>query len=121
MPGSFQVGIAKKFWTRFEWQRFEKHPEWIKGHNDGESLSGGFAVGIPGEVRIIFRPFLGGYFWNSDPVYHIETDVVYRALYFNPVTGEETQLGTVKPDSEGTWVSPRVSAFQDWVLALIAE
>ncbi|MEI6578514.1 MAG: DUF4038 domain-containing protein, partial [Eubacteriales bacterium] len=121
LPGSFQVGIAKKFWTRFEWQNFEKHPEWINRHNDGESISGGFAVGIPGKVRIIFRPFLGGFFWNSDPVYQIEKDVTYRAVYFNPVTGDETDLGIISPDADGTWVSPRVNAFQDWILALIAD
>ncbi len=121
LPGSFQLGAAKKFWTRFEWWKFEKHPEWIDNPCSGEAVDGCFAAGIPGQVRVIFRPFMGGSFWNSEPIRHIEADVQYRAIYFNPVTGEETDLGLITPDESGTWVSPRVNAFQDWIIALIAE
>lgn len=121
LPGSFQLGVAKKFWTSFPWWRFEQHPEWIDKPCTENGMDGCFSVGIPEKVRIIYRPFMGGSFWNSDPIRHIENDVTYRACYFNPVTGEETDLGIVTPDSEGTWVSPRVNAFQDWVIALIAE
>jgi hypothetical protein len=87
----------------------------------GQALDGCFAVGIPGEIHVIFRPFMGGSFWNSDPIRYIEKDITYRAFNFNPITGEETDLGLVTPNEEGTWVSPRVNAFQDWVIVLIAQ
>jgi hypothetical protein len=119
LPGSFQIGIAKKFITRFEWWRFEPHQEWIERPCTYDAINGSFCAGIPGEVRVIFEPWFGGNFWGNHRIYGIEKDVTYRAMYFNPITGEETDLGTVKPDGDGTWVSPRVNAFQDWVIALI--
>ena len=121
LPGSFQIGMAKKFITKFDWWRFEPHPEWIENPCSYNAMDGSFSVGIPGEVRIIFKPFYGGSFWGEDRIYGIEKDAVYRAFYFNPVTGEETDLGIVAPDENGTWVTPRVNAFQDWVVALVRE
>ena len=121
LPGSFQLGIAKKFISRFEWWRFERHQEWIANPCSYGEVDGAFCAGIPGEVRLIFKPFFGGSFWGQDAIYGIEKGVTYRALYFNPVNGEETDLGIVAPDENGTWVTPRVNAFQDWVVALVRE
>ncbi len=28
LPGSFQTGLARKFFDRYDWWRFEPHPEW---------------------------------------------------------------------------------------------
>ena len=119
LPGSFQIGAAKKFLTKFEWWRFEPHQEWIEKPCSCENLDGLFCAGIPGEVRVIFKPHFGGSFWGEDKVLGIEKDVTYRAVYFNPVTGGEKDLGAVVPDADGSWVSPRVNAFQDWVIALV--
>ena len=119
LPGSFQIGEAKKLWCRFEWWRFENHPEWIDNPCSGQAMDGCYAVGIPEKVRIIFRPFWGGYS-NGAPIRHIEQGIRYNAFYFNPVTGEETGLGVVTPDETGSWVSPHVNAIQDWVIVLYA-
>jgi hypothetical protein len=37
----------------------------------------------------------------------------------NPFTGDMTALWIDEPDSNGTWRTPRVDAFQDWIFALI--
>jgi len=121
LPGSFQLGAAKKFISRFEWWRFERRQEWTDKPCSYENVDGLFCVGIPGEVRLIFKPFFGGNFWGTDKIFGIEKDAAYRACYFNPVTGEETDLGIVEPDEDGAWTTPRVKAFQDWVVALVRE
>ncbi len=118
LPGSEQVGLGKKLLSRFDWWRFEFHPEWTESACSLDNLNGYFAAGIPGEVRVIFRPFLGGAFFGEDLVYGLEKDVRYEAFYFNPINGDERRLGSVTPDEEGTWRSPRVTAFQDWVLVM---
>lgn len=120
LPGSFQVGAAKKLWTRFDWWKFEMHPEWIEKPCSLSAMDGSFAAGIPGKVRVIFRPFWGGY-TGKLTIKGLEPGVRYRAFHFNPVTGEETDCGYAQPDESGAWVSPQVNAFQDWATVLYAE
>lgn len=112
------MGLGKKLLSRFDWWRFQPHPQWTQAPCSLDNLDGYFAAGIPGEVRVIFRPFLGGAFFGDDLVYGLEKDVPYEAFYFNPINGNEIRLGVIVPDEEGTWRSPRVNAFQDWVLVV---
>lgn len=120
LPGSFQVGAAKKLLTRFAWWDFELHPEWVDKPCSLTAMDGVFASGIPGRARVIFRPFWGGY-TDRLAIHGIESDVRYRAFHFNPVTGEQTDCGYAEPDGAGTWRSPKVNAFQDWVTVLYVE
>lgn len=55
LPGSQQLGYLKQYLTRFQWWRFEQHPEWVENPCSGEALDGNFAMGIPGEVRLFFK------------------------------------------------------------------
>ena len=119
LPGSLHIGLCKKYLTRFAWWRFERHPEWIEQPCSGEAMDGHFAMGIPGEVRLFFKPNFGGDFWGSVEIRHIEPDIRYRAERMNPITGEVTDLGPVAPDAAGSWRMPRVDAFQDWIYALV--
>jgi len=48
----------------------------------------------------------------------IESDTKYRAFYYCPQSGNETEIGTVNPDADGNWQSPRPPIFQDWLLVL---
>jgi len=122
LPGSAQIGFAKKFLSQFEWWRFEPHPEWIKNSACSyEAADGCFAAGIPGEARVIFNPWYGGLFWGDVPIEDIEKDVAYHAYCFNTINGETIDLGPVVPDENGSWRPPRSKIFQDWVIALIAE
>lgn len=121
LQGSFQVGLGRRLFERYAWWQFEDHPEWTKKPCSGEDLDGFFAAGIPRIVRIVFKPFMGGSFWGEDEICNLEPDVSYRAFYFNPVNGNMRDLGRAEPDCQGCWRSPRVDAFQDWVLVLEAE
>lgn len=121
LPGSLHIGLCKQYLTRFDWWRFEPHPEWVEQPCSGEAMDGHFAVGIPGEVRLIFKPNFGGDFWGAIEIRHIEPNVIYHAERMNPITGEVTGLGPVTPDESGTWRTPRIDAFQDWIFTLIAD
>ena len=113
LPGSTQLGLAKKLLEEYPWWRFEPHPEWVDPHsttlcvphaqwyddNQQFAARGGkwdlpYAAGIPGEVRIIYIP--GHYYnWSAPTVKHLERDVPYHAFYFNPASGKRYNLGTV--------------------------
>ena len=116
LPGSGQLGLAKRLLERYEWWRFEPHPEWVEPHWTEEKYSAPFAGGIPGEVRVIY---LSWYHPNA-VVKDIEKVADYRAYLWNPVDGSEQDLGAVTPDADGNWPLPMPSLplLQDWVLVL---
>jgi hypothetical protein len=122
LPGSSHVALGKRFLERFEWWRFEPHPEWIQPHWTEENYFAPFAAGIPGKTRVIYFPPV---WFGSGVVTAIEKDASYRAYLFNPVTAEETDLGVVTPDENGNWEPPcgnppwkLLPILQDWVLVL---
>ena len=118
LPGSGQLGLAKRLLERFAWWQFEPHPEWVEPHATPDEPFQPYAAGIPGQVRIVFLPWP---VWGIT-VRDIEQGTRYRAFLFNPATGEETDLGTIEPNPEGHWrIHPdRPPIFQDWVLVLDA-
>lgn len=114
LPGSRQLGYAKRLLSRYPWWRMEPHPEWVDPHFAKPNYNAAYAAGIPGELRIIFSPAL----WNSPQVKGIESGVKYRAFFFNPATGKEQQIGAVAPDADGNWRVPVFPVLQDWVIVL---
>lgn len=118
LPGSGQLGLAKRLLERYQWWRFEPHQEWICPAAGEDDYFGPYAAGIPGEVRVI-------YFWhptapwsNTMLVRNIERSARYRAFFFDPRHGREYPLGPVQPDAEGAWPVPVQPTMQDWVLVL---
>jgi hypothetical protein len=119
LPGSAQLGRAKRLLERYEWWRFEPHPEWVEPHWSEQNYTAPYAAGIPGEVRVLFLPW----FTSTVLVKGLEPGVPYRAFLFNPADGSEQALGGVTPDEQGDWRLPlaRLPIFQDWVLVLERE
>jgi len=113
LPGSAQLGIAKRLFMRYEWWRFEAHPEWVEPHWTREDYVQAYAAGIPGHVRILFFPG-----WSSPGVKHLEKGVNYKAFFFNPANEREYPLPRVQSDDEGTWKPSPPPIFQDWVLVM---
>ena len=99
---------------RYEWWRFESHPEWAEPHWNKKKYLWPYAAGIPREVRVIFTPPK----WDMPKIKKLEPDVNYRAFFFNPATGKEHDCGPVKPDRTGTWTPPVPPIYQDWVIVL---
>ena len=48
----------------------------------------------------------------------LEAGRAYHAYFFDPVTGEEVEIGEVTADAHGVWQSPGPPIFQDWVLVV---
>lgn len=134
LPGSGQLGLAKRFLSRYPWWNFEPHPEWVdpcwtEELNAMQFTCGrhevSMAAGIPGKVRIIYRP-VGG---CLRVVKNLEKGVRYKFGLFNPVDGAEMEIGDVQPDASGNW-NPScpgcpswqpVPIYQDWVFVLEAK
>ncbi len=46
----------------------------------------------------------------------MEPGRAYHAYFFDPVTGEDVEIGEVSAGADGVWQSPDPPIFQDWVL-----
>ena len=82
-----------------------------------DAFSAPFAAGIPGQVRIVYSP-------TSNPVtlHQLESDAAYVATYFDPASGQRTQIGPIVPDVNGSvTVAPPAGADADWVLIVEAK
>ena len=128
LPGSKQLGIAKKLLEKYQWWKFESHPDWIEVEVSEENKKNHYSpycAGIPGEVRVVYIPL----FYNNFKIKEIEEGISYRGYLFNPANGRELDIGNVIPDGEGKWQLPelvegsgvRLPIYQDWILVLEAR
>jgi hypothetical protein len=114
LPGSGQLGLAKSLLARYPWWRFQPHPDWIDPHWTAQNYMQPYGAGVSGEVRIFYFPRTG----RVDHVVRgLEPDIRYRAFWWNPVTGAETNLETVAGDSR-EWRPTPPPIFQDYVLVM---
>jgi len=75
-----------------------------------------YAAGVPSGVRIVYVP-------SGEPVvlHKLEPQARYTAACFDPVTGQQKDLGIVRPQADGSWTSPTPpTGNHDWVLILDA-
>jgi len=114
LPGSKQVGLGKKFLLRYEWWRFEPHPEWADPHWSKDAYQQPYGGGIPGQLRLIYIPATR----KLPKVVNLEWTISYRAFFFDPATGEEHEVGDVAADSSGSWQVPITPTYADYVLVL---
>lgn len=114
LPGSADVALGKRILERFQWWRFEPHPEWMEPHATEKDPFQPVCAGISGRVRVAYLPT----FWTPPVVKALEAGAAYRATYINPSTGVETVLGTAAANEKGEWPCPRGPIFRDWVLVL---
>ena len=113
LPGSGQVGLAKRLLERYEWWRLQPMPESVEPHWTTDNHVAPYAAGIPGELRIVFLPP-----HQCPLVKQLAPQAEHRAFYWNPSDGTELDLGTVQSDPEGNWQPPRPPIFRDWVLVV---
>lgn len=114
LPGSAQVGMAKRLLERYPWWKIEPHPEWVEPHWNEQNYFLPFAGGIPGELRLVYVPA----YQRQVTFRELEPGITYRALLCDPATGQEIPLGEVRGDNNGTWVTPVLPKFQDWLIVL---
>jgi len=115
LPGSGQLGIAKRLFERYRWWEFEPRPEWVEPHASEDNCFLPYAAGIPGVVRVFYSPRP-----RADlKVTGIEDGARYHAFWLDPRTGKEYDLGIVEPNEQHTWSPPgRAPLFQDMVLVM---
>ncbi len=93
-------------------------PPW--GKLDSLPSDGPFApqcLGIRDGVRIIYVPQP-----DSIILRDLETDAVYRASYFDPVSGEESPMKAIAGDKKGRCLcAPPSGTEHDWVLVLTLD
>ncbi|HTB96860.1 MAG TPA: DUF4038 domain-containing protein [Terracidiphilus sp.] len=113
LPGSGQLGMAKRLLSHYSWWKLAPHAELIEPRWNKEDYWKPFAAEIPGEAVLAFTPasYSGAAFRNLKPG-------SYRAFFFNPADGSETEIGTITPDADGSWKIAEVPIFQDWVVVL---
>lgn len=116
LPGSRQVGIGGRFFSRFPWWELQHQPDWYDKSKKENDPYGTIAVGIPGKLRIYYSPNC----WNPPVVKALEPGLVYNAWYFDPVTGAELALGSVRGNAEGRWTPPFPPEVHDWIVVLEA-
>jgi len=128
LPGSYQLGLAKRLLEKYPWHLFEPHPEWIEAKVSEANQARHYypyIAGIPGRVRIAYLPF----FYPQVTIKGLEEGVSYRAFLWNPVNGDKIPCAPVRAEN-GEWPLPpleregiswvRLPVFQDWVLVLEA-
>ncbi len=119
LPGSRQVGLAKRLLEKFDWWKFEPHPEWAtwqrKDSKHGE-FEVPYAAGIPNKVRVIYVPF-------AEPVtlHGLGAGVSYSIRQYNPRTGDLKAPRPAKPDARGDFVCTPESTGGDWVALVEAS
>ncbi len=113
LPGSGQLGMAKKLLMRYSWWKLEAKPEIIEPHWTKGDYWQPFAGQIPGEVAIAFCPA-----FTKPAVFHQLESGVHKAFFFNPANGNELPIGDITPDADGTWKVPEIPIFQDWVIVV---
>jgi len=124
LPGSTQLGVAKKLLEKYEWWKLEPHPEWIEPHWTDKDFSAPYCAGIPRKLRICYFPHMP---WGQVKICKLEKGLIYWAKLFNPVNGTEKPLGKVRADKKGEWIVQKgwgtgafftFPLYQDWVLLM---
>lgn len=122
LPGSGQLGRAKRLLERFRWWAFTSHPEWIEPHADEEHPMAPYAAGIPHEVRVFFisSEAVWSVWSGKTQLRELEPDQPYNIYYVDPKTGREYEQTPVIPNEDGSYVLPKPPIFQDWIIVLAA-
>ena len=120
LPGSGQLGLAKKLLERYEWWRFETHPEWVEPHQTPEDRLAPYVAGVPGKVRVVFIPGEAvRYAINGQmKMVGLEASAKYHTFYFDPKTATEYDQPSASADPGGDYVLPKPPILQDWVFVL---
>jgi hypothetical protein len=113
--GSMHVSVGKHILEKFEWWRFEPHPEWLSSteEKDDRGLIAA-AAGIPGEVRMFYFAKK-----TKQKLLQLEPNVKYAVTFISPIDGKEYPSSqSLEADTDGSCDVPHRPINQDWVLVL---
>jgi len=118
LPGSRHLGIGKGLLARYRWWNLRAMPGSVEPHWTREDYVQPYSAAIPGELHITFIPFSLAGRSRRVTIKGLVAGRPYRALFFNPSTGKEHEIGKVSPDSDGNWEAPPPPIIRDWVLVV---
>ena len=113
LPGSAQLGLAKKLLQRYSWWKLVPQPELVEPHWTAQNYWQAFAGHIPGEAVFAFSPV-----GTKALRFHGLVTGDYQGFFFNPSDGTEQAFGEVRPDATGSYQAPEFPIFRDWVIVL---
>ena len=116
LPGSDQLGLAKKLLLRYSWWKLVARPEMVEPHWTNGNYWQAFAGHIPGEAVIAFCPV-----GRKAVAFKSLEAGAYRGFFFNLSDGTEQAFGDVRPDANGNYQAPEFPIFRDWVIVLHQE
>jgi Protein of unknown function (DUF4038)/Domain of unknown function (DUF5060)/Putative collagen-binding domain of a collagenase len=116
LPGSGQVGLAKRFLTRFSWWKLEPRPDLVTPRWSKSDYWQPYAGEIPGEAVVVYCPS------GMQAIQFSGLNArQYNATFFNPSDGSEQPIGKISTDASGAWKAPEFPIFQDWVILLVQK
>jgi hypothetical protein len=118
LPGSAQLGAARRILERYKWWCFEPHQDWVEPCAGEKDVLGPYCAGIPGEVRVYYFPTPILPWTQIHLASKLEQNVEYSACYVDPKTGKDYPIGRVNTLGDGTWRIPAPQIIQDWVLVI---
>ena len=117
LPGSAQLGLAKRILERWPTERFAPHPEWVTPHASPEQPQQASAAGVDGLVRLFYLP--ANLVWGPPTFTALPPGGTFQVTLISPVDGSEHPLGAQTADGDGCWKpAQRLPIYQDWLLAI---
>jgi hypothetical protein len=121
LPGAGHVALGKRLLQRYDWWRFEPHPEWVEPHWTTQDYVQPYAAGIPGQVRVHYFPWSTATGWRREGGFALaglEAGVTYNAAFVDPKSGKEYRRGEISGNAEGKAKIEHPPVMQDWLLIL---
>ena len=119
-PGSRQLGLGARLLEQLPWWKLEPHDlsnadtAWVEPmeHHTGTEI---WAAGTDDGLRIFYfaEPLV---VWRPIELRHLDASRRYRVCFFNPITGDYHEAGTINRAS--AWRLPKPPVMQDWVVIL---
>jgi hypothetical protein len=112
--------MAKALLMRYSWWKLEPNPDLIDPRWSKADYWKPFAAEIPGQAVFAYTPaaYNGAVGLRGLAAFRNLKASGYRAFFFNPADGSETEIGSISPDASGSWKIGEFPIFQDWVVVL---
>lgn len=117
LGGSRQIGLAKQLLDAYPWWTVRPTPRNTTHHASSADRIGPYAAVLDGDIRIVFIPAPSIFLIRNEGfgLLNLNPETQYDAYYFNPKSGERTELGLFRSDADGGYVLPTPYFIQDWV------
>ena len=120
LPGSEQMGIGKRLFEQFEWQKFEPHADWAEYVKDEKAPTspapyGPFATGIANGARIVYVPEP-----RAVKLRQLPPNEKQQISAFDPTTGKTETLAEEAGQQAENIEFRKPSSIQsdDWVIVI---